>query len=151
MMAGVCGSPGLDEFGDKARPTGLMGRPDAAAGIPVEVFVKQDEIPEMRIARRFGMSLMDGADAISAMSSTCRSGSAPWVAVVSLAMRSKPGAPFGAAVGARPVRSTGSTGSAGAGRRRATRSTGGSSNRTMVGSLSGMADRAEMSACVAAG
>lgn len=56
----------MDEFGDKARPTGLMGRSDTATCIPVKVFVEQDQIPEMGVARLFGIGLVDGADAIAA-------------------------------------------------------------------------------------
>src|SRR5579862_2394505 len=44
------GIAGQEEFGYQSRPAGLMGGPDAAAAVAVEVFVEQDVIAEMRVA-----------------------------------------------------------------------------------------------------
>ena len=45
----------LDDFGDKARPTGLMRCADATAGIAIKVLEKEDVIAEIRIVVHFAV------------------------------------------------------------------------------------------------
>ena len=45
----------LDDFGDKARPTGLMRCADATAGIAIKVLEKEDVIAEIRIVVHFSV------------------------------------------------------------------------------------------------
>jgi pyridoxine 5-phosphate synthase len=48
------GVPRLQQFGHQAGPPSLVGGADAASGVAMEIFVEQDVIFEMRIARELG-------------------------------------------------------------------------------------------------
>ena len=51
----------MQQFGDDARPTGLMRRAKSASIVAVEEFVEQDVIAEVRIARELGVRFHRGA------------------------------------------------------------------------------------------
>ena len=56
----------MQQFGDDARPTGLMRRAKSASIVAVEEFVEQDVIAEVRIARELGVRFHRGALAVFA-------------------------------------------------------------------------------------
>ncbi len=54
------GAARFEQFGEEARPAGLMGGAEAAARVPIEVFEEEEMLPKVGIARPFGVGLHGG-------------------------------------------------------------------------------------------